>query len=77
MGARGGCPEGESGLQTEKSGSASSLICRCFSENTMGIQLGDTVSPCVSPCCIRPMPGVREPDRPVAAILFRVTFSVR
>jgi hypothetical protein len=42
-----------------------------------GIQLGDTVSPCVSPCCIRHMPGVRKPDRPVAAILFRVTFSVR
>jgi hypothetical protein len=48
-GARGADPEGESGLILLAERSASALYLRWNLNAIWGVQLGDTVSPCVSP----------------------------
>jgi hypothetical protein len=63
--ARGGAPEGKSGLILLARRSASALYLRWNLHAGRGIQLGDTESPCVSPfvspCAGHPMAGYPTP----------------
>jgi hypothetical protein len=56
-----GCPEGKSGLILLARQSASALYLRWNLHAGWGIQLGDTVSPSVSPCAGHPMAGYPTP----------------